>query len=275
MKKNTDVEAITKQLEQGVKDLFESGSYAEYLEFMARFTDYSANNCLLIYLQKPDASLVAGYKAWQSKFNRQVKKGEKGIKILAPCPHKFKKLVVDPEGNEVETEVKYMTFRAISVFDISQTEGEDVPSICRMLDGEVEGFDDLLEKLKGLAPVPVGFEEIKTGANGYFHPGEKRIAIKTGMSEVQTLKTLVHEIAHSKLHDQENGEEKDASGRTKEVQAESVAYTVLSFLGLDASEYSFGYIAGWSAGKECKELAASMEVIRRTAGEIIEGLRAA
>ena len=275
MKKNTDVEAITKQLEQGVKELFESGSYTEYLDFMARFTDYSANNCLLIYLQKPDASLVAGYRAWQSKFKRQVKKGEKGIKILAPCPHKFMKLVVDPEGNEVETEVKYMTFRAISVFDISQTEGEDVPSICRTLDGEVENYSELLEKLKGLSPVPVGFEEIKTGANGYFHFAEKRIALKTGMSEIQTLKTLVHEIAHAKLHDKENGVEKDADGRTKEVQAESVAYTVLSFLGLDASEYSFGYIAGWSAGKECKELAASMEVIRRTAGEIIEGLRAA
>ena len=270
MKKN--VEEITKQLEEGVKSLFESNDYADYLKFMSKFYKYSANNCLLIYLQMPEASLVAGYKAWQAKFKRQVKKGAKGITILAPCPHKMKKLVVDADGNETEKEIQGTTYRAVSVFDISQTDGDDVPSICKTLDGSVENYEEIFDKLIKISPVRVVFENIGGGANGYYNFVEQKIAVKSGMSELQTIKTIVHEIAHAKLHNKDDGEQKDADSRKKEVQAESVAYTVLSFLGLDASDYSFGYVAGWSKGKDCKELSDSMEAIRKTAGSIIDEL---
>ena len=270
-----DIKEITEKLEQGVKDVFEGAEYKAYLDFMSKFYDYSVNNTILIFMQKPEASLVAGYKAWQTKFKRQVRKGEKGITILAPCPHKFKKEVEDEDGNKVEKEIQYTTFRAISVFDISQTDGEEIPSIVTELSGEVEDFNELLEKLQTLSPVPVSFEDIQSGAKGYYSHAELRIAVKEGMSEQQTIKTLIHEIAHAMLHNRESGEEKDADRNTKEVQAESVAYTVCHSLGLDTSDYSFGYVAGWSKGKEVKELKASMEVIRKTAKAIIEDLRAA
>ena len=270
-----DIKDITEQLEQGVKDVFESERYKAYLDFMGKFYNYSVNNSILIWMQKPEASLVAGYQTWQKKFKRQVRKGEKGITILAPCPHKFKKEVEDENGNLVEKEIQYTSFRATTVFDISQTDGDEVPTLCNDLTGEVENYEELLNALKALAPVPVDFEEIKTGAKGYYSHTEHRIVINEGMSEQQTIKTLIHEIAHSFLHEKENGEEKDADRNTKEVQAESVAYTVCKMLGIDTSEYSFEYVAGWSKGKEVKELNASMEVIRRTAKNIIEGLRAA
>lgn len=269
-----NVKEITEQLEQGVKDLFASDKYAEYLSFMGRFYNYSAGNCLLIWLQNPSASLVAGYKAWQTKFKRQVKKGEKGIKILAPCPHKITKTARDEDGNLVEKELRWTTFRAVSVFDVSQTEGEDIPEIVSELTGDVDGYEELVAKLTALSPVPVGYEDIQDGAKGYYNPVEKRIAIKTGMPESQTVKTLVHEISHAILHNRESGEEKDANRRAKEVQAESVAYTVCSALGLDTADYSFGYVAGWSEGKDVKELSASMDIIRKTAEEIIEGVSA-
>lgn len=262
-----DIKEITKQLEQGVKDVFESDKYKEYLDFMTKFYNYSVNNIMLIMMQKPEASLVAGYKTWQTKFKRQVKKREKGITILAPCSHKK---IVEQDGEEKE--FFWTSFRAVKVFDISQTEGEAVPSYISTLTGEVEHYDDLMEKLKNVSPVPVGFEKMKR-ANGYFHIEEKRIAIKDGMSEQQTIKTLIHEISHAILHDKENGSEKDANGNTREIQAESVAYTVCSILGLDTSDYSFGYVAGWSKDKEAKELNASMEVIRKTAKQIIDGLQ--
>lgn len=270
-----DINEITKQLETGVKEVYESGKYKAYLDFMSKFYNYSFNNTVLIFMQKPDASLVAGYKAWQQKFKRQVRKGEKGLTILAPCPHKMKKEVEDENGKKVEKEITWTTYRAVSVFDISQTDGEEVPKLASELTAGVENFTELFDKLASLSPVPVGFEEIKTGAKGYFNTVEKRIAIKEGMAEQQTIKTLIHEIGHAILHDRETGEEKEADERTREVQAESIAYVVCSSLGLDTSDYSFGYVASWSGGKEVKELTASMEVIKKTAGQIIEALRAA
>lgn len=271
MKKN--IEEITKQLEEGVKGVYEGDGYKTFLDVMSKFYNYSANNCVLIAMQMPTATLVAGYRSWENKFNRHVKKGEKAIKILAPIPHKFKKMIENEDGEQVEKEVQYTTFRAVPVFDISQTEGDDLPSIVKELDGSVDGFKNLFERLESISPVPVCFEDITGGANGYFSHAKKMIAIRQGMSEQQTVKTLIHEIAHALLHDKETGAEKDADKRTKEVQAESVAYTVCSWLGLDTSDYSFGYVAGWSEGKDVKELTASMEVIRKTAKEVIEGLQ--
>lgn len=269
-----DIKEITERLEAGVKEIFESGRFGEYLEFMGRFHEYSAGNCLLIMLQRPDASLVAGYRAWQTKFKRNVKKGEKGIQILAPRVHKVKKAVEDPDGSIEEKEITYTTFVSTTVFDISQTEGEELPTLAKKIQGSVEEFEELKSKLIALAPVPVDFIEIQGSANGYYNIAEKKIAVQTGMSEVQTIKTMIHEISHSMLHG-DAGEEEKADRRTKEVQAESVAFTVCSALGLDTSDYSFGYVAGWSSGKDVRELSASMEVIRRTAQLILEGLRAA
>lgn len=269
-----DINEITQQLETGVKEVYESGKYKAYLDFMSKFYNYSLNNTILIFMQKPDASLVAGYKKWQ-ELKRQVRKGEKGLTILAPCPHKMKKEVEDENGNKEVKEIKWNTYRAVSVFDISQTDGEEVPKLASELTDSVENFTELFDKLTSLSPVPVGFEEIKTGAKGYFSHDEKRIAIKEGMAEQQTIKTLIHEIGHAILHDRETGEEKEADKNTREVQAESIAYVVCSSLGLDTSDYSFGYVASWSGGKEVKELTASMEVIKKTSGQIIEALRAA
>lgn len=270
-----DINEITEKLETGVKEVYTSEKYKAYLDFMSKFYDYSVNNTILIFMQMPEASLVAGYKAWQTKFKRQVRKGEKGLTILAPCPHKMKKEVEDENGKKVEKEVTWTTYRAVSVFDISQTDGEEIPTIAKELTDSVENYEELFKKLTEISPVPVGFEEIKTGAKGYFSHVDKRIALKEGMAEQQTIKTLIHEISHAILHDKETGEEAEADRNTKEVQAESIAYVVCSSLGLDTSDYSFGYVAGWSGSKEAKELTASMEIIKKTAGTIIEALRAA
>lgn len=272
--KNSGIEEITKKLEQGVVEVFDSEKYKEYLAFVSKFYSYSVNNSILIWMQKPDASLVAGFKAWQTKFNRNVKKGEHGIKILAPIPHKFTKTEKDEDGNETEKVINYTSFRAITVFDISQTEGDDVPKFVTDLEGNVERFEELVEHLINLAPCPVSFESFDSPAKGYYDHGENRIVVQPDMSEAQKLKTLIHEISHAILHG-EDGEQKEADRHTKEVQAESIAYTVCSALGLDTSEYSFGYVASWSNGKEVKELTASMDVIRKTAAEMIETLRAA
>lgn len=273
--KDNKIEEITKKLEEGVKGIYEGDGYKAFLDVMSKFHTYSVNNCILIAMQKPEATQVAGFKSWQKNFKRSVKKGEKAIKILAPIPHKFTKEIENEDGEKVQKEIQYMIFRAISVFDISQTEGEELPSICKMLEGSVEGFQSLIDKLESLSPVPVAYEPISGGANGYYNHATNSIVVDAGLSEQQTIKTLIHEIAHSILHNKDNGDEKDADKNTKEVQAESVAYTVCNWLGLDTSEYSFGYVAGWSAGREIKELTASMEVIRKTAGEIIEGLEGA
>ena len=269
MKNN--IKEITDQLEQGVKEVFESDKYKEYLDFMSKFYNYSVNNIILIMTQMPEASLIAGYKAWQTKFNRQVRKGEKGITILAPCPHKK---MIEQDGEEKE--ITWTSFRAVKVFDLSQTDGDEVPTGCTdKLTGEVQNYNQLISQLKDISPVPVYFEKIRGIVNGLFNTVDKKIVIDEDLSEKQTVKTMIHEIAHAILHDRDSGEEKDADRSTCEVQAESVAYTVCKMIGIDASDYSFGYVAGWGSGREVKELTANMEVIRKTAKHIFDGLQAA
>ena len=256
------VKEITAKLEQGVRDILDSAKWTEYLKTMSKFHNYSANNCLLIVMQCPTASLVAGYKTWQKEFKRNVKKGEKAIKILAPMQRKY--IDKDEDGNEIE--VKYTVYRAVPVFDYSQTDGEPLKSMVTELKGDADA--DLIEKLVKASPVPVTFKDFDAPAYGYYsHDGE--IVVRDSIDSKQKVKTLVHEIAHSILHC-EDGEQAEADRRTREVQAESVAYVVLNYLGIDTSEYSFGYIASWGSGKETKELQASLEVIRKTAGGIID-----
>lgn len=266
-----DIKEITEQLERGVKDVFESDKYKDYLDFMGKFYNYSVNNIILIMLQKPNASLIAGYKAWQTKFKRQVKKGEKGITILAPCPHK----IIKEDENGEEKEIRWTSFRPVKVFDVSQTDGEDIPTYIQPLSGDVTEYQKLIERLLSASPAPISFEDVEGSAYGCYNTLERRIEVQKGMSELQTVKTMIHEISHAFLHDQEDGTAKEADRNTREVQAESVAYTVCNMLGLDTSDYSFSYVAGWSRGKEVKELTASMELIRSTAKDILERLEAA
>lgn len=271
-----DIKEITKRLEEGVKETLNSDKFQDYLTFMGKFYNYSFGNTVLIWIQRPDATHVAGYKAWSTKFKRQVRKGEKGITIMAPIPRKFKTEKQNAVTGELEeVEVSYTAFKATTVFDISQTDGDEIPTICDELTGCVDNFADMVDKLQAAAPVPVSFEDMDTDAYGCYKLYEKRIIVQSGLSQLQTVKTLIHEIAHSILHAKDTGPEKDADHFTREVQAESVAYTVCSMLGLDTSGYSFEYVAGWSKGKEVKELMESMEVIRRTAKEIYEGVTAA
>ena len=282
---------ITDRLEQGIMELFDSDRYKEYLRVMSKFHNYSFNNTLLIAMQKPDASLVAGFQSWKNNFKRNVVKGEKGIKILAPSPFKIKqemekidpatqKPVIGADGKPVkeEKEITIPAFKVVSVFDVSQTEGKELPDIAvDMLTGDVECFKDVFAALEKTSPVPIGFEKIEGNSHGYYHLEEKRIAIDEGMSELQTIKTAIHEIAHAKLHDIDpNAPKEEQAGRpdrrTREVQAESVAYAVCQHYGLDTSDYSFGYIAGWSSGRELDELKSSLETIRSTAAEIINSI---
>ncbi len=281
------VKEITAQLEAGVKDLFHSERYQDYLKAMSKFHDYSLNNTLLIVMQKPDASLVAGFNKWRDEFERHVKRGEKGIKILAPAPYKIKKELekLDPDGKPIigedgkpvteQKEITIPAFKVVSVFDVSQTDGKEIPDIAvDSLTGSVEQYEDFFKALEQTSPVPVGFERIESGAHGYYHNAEKRIALNEGESELQTIKTLIHEIAHAKLHDIDlnappEQQQERPSRRTREVEAESIAYTVCQHFGLDTSDYSFGYVAGWSSDKDIKELKASLETIRATASELI------
>ena len=282
---------ITDRLEQGITELFDSERYKEYLRVMSKFHNYSFNNTLLIAMQKPDASLIAGFSAWKNNFGRNVMKGQKGIKILAPSPFKIKKEMekIDPQTQKAiigkdgkpvteEKEITIPAFKVVSVFDVSQTEGREIPDIAvNMLTGDVEHYKDVFAALEKTSPVPVGFEKIEGGAHGYYHLEDKRIALDEGMSELQTLKTLIHEIAHAKLHDIDlNAPLEDLENRpdrrTREVQAESIAYTVCQHYGLDTSDYSFGYVAGWSAGRELAELKSSLETIRSAAAEIINSI---
>ena len=278
---------ITERLEQGIQAIFESERYKEYLRVMSKFHDYSLNNTLLIAMQKPDASLVAGFSAWKNKFERSVKKGEKGIKIIAPSPFKVKqemekidpdtqKPVVGRDGKPIteEREITIPAYKVVSVFDVSQTEGKEIPDIsAENLVADVEQYEDFFKALEKTSPVPIAFEQIEGGANGYYHLEDKRIAIDEGISELQTLKTAIHEIAHARLHDVDLNAPKDEQNRvdrrTREVQAESVAYAVCQHFGLDTSEYSFAYVAGWSSGKEMSELKASLETIQAEAKELI------
>ena len=284
---------ITDRLEQGITELFDSERYKEYLRVMSRFHNYSFNNTLLIAMQKPDASLVAGFSSWKNTHGRNVKRGEKGIKILAPSPYKIRREMekIDPQtqqpvigkdGKPVteEREITIPAYKVVSVFDVSQTEGRELPDIAvDELAGDVDRYKDFFAALEQTSPVPIGFENIEGNSHGYYHLEEKRIAIQEGMSELQTLKTAIHEIAHAKLHDIDlNAPKEDLADRpdrrTREVQAESVAYTVCQHYGLDTSDYSFGYVAGWSSGRELSELKSSLETIRRAAAEIIDSIDA-
>lgn len=288
------VQEITDKLEEGLKELFESEKYKTYLSTMSKFHNYSFNNTLLITMQKPEATLVAGYKAWQKNFERHVNKGEKAIRILAPAPYKIKEerdkldpvtgeMMFDENGmpQKEQVEVTIPAFRAVSVFDVSQTDGKPIPELeAQELLSTVEGYEDFVQALMNVAPVPIGFEDIPGDSKGYFHTEEKRIAVQENMSESQTLKTMVHEVAHSMLHNKEINRddlmEAPAKDRnTKEVEAESVAYTVCQHFGIDTSDYSFGYIAGWSSGKDMKELKSSLDTIRKTASELITGIEGA
>ena len=281
-----DMDSIMQSLESGVEELFTSNRYQEFLKTMAKFHNYSFNNTMLIAMQRPDATLVTSYKNWQS-MGRQVMKGEKGITIIAPAPYKKmkEKEVLDenqrpimgtdgkPKTEQVEVTVPH--FKAVTVFDIAQTSGEPIQTLApELLTAAVQDFDSFMQAIQKISPVPIRFDEIDDNANGYYHNADKEIVIKKGLSESQTLKTAIHETVHAKLHDREImeslGVEKDRL--TKEVEAESVAYCVCSSFGLDTSDYSFPYIAGWSSSREMKEMKASMDVIRKTAGEMIDQL---
>ena len=281
-----DMDSIMQSLESGVEELFTSNRYQEFLKTMAKFHNYSFNNTMLIAMQRPDATLVTSYKNWQS-MGRQVMKGEKGITIIAPAPYKKmkEKEVLDenqrpimgtdgkPKTEQVEVTVPH--FKAVTVFDIAQTSGEPIQTLApELLTAAVQDFDSFMQAIQKISPVPIRFDEIDGNANGYYHNADKEIVIEKGLSESQTLKTAIHETAHAKLHDKEImeslGVEKDRL--TKEVEAESIAYCVCSSFGLDTSDYSFPYIAGWSSSREMKEMKASMDVIRKTAGEMIDQL---
>ena len=278
---------ITDRLEQGIAELFDSERYREYLKVMSKFHNYSFRNTVLIAMQKPDASLLAGFSAWKNNFERNVMRGQKGIKIIAPSPYKIKqemqkidphtqKPVIGKDGKPVteEKEVTIPAYKVVSVFDVSQTEGKELPDIAvDELTGDVDRYKDFFAALEKTSPVPIAFENIEGGSHGYYHLEDKRIAINEGMSELQTLKTAIHEIAHAKLHDVDLNAPPEQQNRvdrhTCEVEAESVAYTVCQHFGLDTSDYSFGYVAGWSSGKEMTELKASLETIQTTAKELI------
>ena len=284
---------ITDRLEQGIAELFDSERYKEYLKVMSKFHNYSFRNTVLIAMQKPDASLVAGFSAWKNNFERNVMRGQKGIKIIAPSPYKIKqemqkidphtqKPIIGKDGKPVteEKEITIPAYKVVSVFDVSQTEGKELPDIAvDELTGDVDRYKDFFAALEKTSPVPIAFENIEGGSHGYYHLEDKRIAINEGMSELQTLKTAIHEIAHAKLHDIDLNAPKDeqqphVDRRTREVEAESVAYTVCQHYGLDTSDYSFGYVAGWSSGRELSELKSSLETIRSAAAEIINSIDA-
>ena len=270
--------AIQQKLEDGVREIFSSEKYREYISAMSKFPRYSINNCILIASQLPEASLVCGFRKWQTEFNRTVNKGEHGIMILAPIKGKTEveedvfdennRAVVDENGNQKTEKVmrEYQTFRPVYVFDVSQTSGDPVPTLATELDENVDSFEEMKEVLISISPVPISFEVINGGANGYYSPTAGKIVIDERLPQLQMLKTMVHEIAHATLG---HGSKEDKWDRqTKEVQAESVAYWVTQMIGLDTSEYSFGYISGWSKDKEISELKESLDVIKQTADKI-------
>ena len=281
------VKEITDKLEAGVAQMMNSDSFKNYLKVMARFHNYSLNNTILIALQDPKATLIAGYTAWQKNFGRQVMKGEKAIRILAPTPYKKKMevAVIDPSTGQArmnpdgtkQTELKEVmvpAFKVVNVFDVRSTEGKPLPSIgVNELTGDVQQYEMFFEALKRSCPVPIAFEQIDSGAKGYYRTVDHRIALQEGMSQVQTIKTLIHEMTHQKLHSMDPKEmppeEPRLTRNAKEVEAESVAYTVAQHFGIETSDYSFAYIAGWSAGKETPELKASLDRIRKAADEMI------
>ena len=291
------LQEITAGIEQGIKELFESEKYMRYLSVMSKFHRYSVNNTMLIYMQKPEATLVAGFNKWKNQFARHVKKGEHGITIIAPTPYK-KKIeemkrdpdthapILDADGKTVmeEKEIEIPMFRPVKVFDVSQTDGKPLPELASSLSGTVPHYEAFLEALRRSAPVPIEFEPMAANTDGYFSPDQQRISIREGMSEVQTVSATVHEIAHSKLHNRQKMQETAAAGdnapdqpkpkdrRTEEVEAESISYAVCQYFGIQTGENSFGYIASWSKGKELKELRASLETINKTSCELINDI---
>ena len=336
------LQEITAGIEQGIKELFESEKYMRYLSVMSKFHRYSVNNTMLIYMQRPDATLVAGFNKWKNQFERHVKKGEHGITIIAPTPYK-KKIeemkrdpdtqapILDADGKAImeEKEIEIPMFRPVKVFDVNQTDGKPLPELASSLSGTVPHYEAFIEALRRSAPVPIEFEPMAANMDGYFSSEQQRIAIREGMSEVQTVSAAVHEVAHSKLHDPKKYEaeptwkivmvsgggtkhdyrldfateaeaeqaatedgwryvdenrfewrlevevdltamKQAAKNRnTEEVEAESISYAVCQYFGLETGENSFGYIAGWSQGKELKELRASLEIINKTSCELI------
>ncbi len=284
-KKDQDqVTELTERLEEGIKGMMNSEDYRQYLKTMSKFTNYSFNNTMLIALQCPEASYVAGYKSWQSNFDRHVNKGEKGIKILAPSPYKVQKEqdkigtdgkpVLGKDGSPLKekVEVTIPAYKAINVWDVSQTSGKDLPEIVHQLDGSVEGYRDLIQAIERYSPAPISYEDTGSHTNGFFRPADNTIVVQSGMSEAQTCKTALHETAHAILHNKDADKSIAPDHRTKEVQAESVAYTISQYYGIDTNDYSFGYVAGWSSDKDLKELKSSMETIRQTARDMISGI---
>lgn len=281
--RKAEMEEITSKLEKGVKEIFDGANYQQYLNFCAKLPRYSVNNQILIMMQKPDATMCQSFTNWK-EVNRHVRKGEKGIRILAPAPYKMQKeqdkvdasgkAVLDKDGEPVKetVEVTINAFKPVSTFDISQTEGEPVPTQgVDELTGSVEGYETLLVAIKEVVPVPITFEQIDSGAKGFYHLEENRIVVQVGMSEAQTVKTLLHEASHQALHSKEamDSSEEKKSKSQKETEAESVAYVVCQHYGIDTSDYSFPYVATWSADKEVPELKASLDTIRRTASALI------
>ena len=278
-----EMDEITVKLEKGVKDIFTTDSYKDYLNFCAKLPRYSVNNQILIMMQKPEATMCQSFSGWK-EMNRHVLKGEKGIRILAPAPYKMEreqdkldgsgKPILDKDGEPVKekVEVTINAFKPVSTFDVSQTEGDPIPTIgVAELTGTVDGYKTLLDALKDVIPVPITFENIESGAKGYFHVEDNRIAVQEGMSEAQTVKTILHEAAHQALHSKEaqDASSEQKSKNQKETEAESVAYIVCQHYGIDTSDYSFGYVASWSEGKEVPELKASLDTIRKTASDLI------
>ena len=278
-----EMDEITVKLEKGVKDIFTTDSYKDYLNFCAKLPRYSVNNQILIMMQKPEATMCQSFSGWK-EMNRHVLKGEKGIRILAPAPYKMEreqdkldgsgKPILDKDGEPVKekVEVTINAFKPVSTFDVSQTDGDPIPTIgVAELTGTVDGYKTLLDALKDVIPVPITFENIESGAKGYFHVEDNRIAVQEGMSEAQTVKTILHEAAHQALHSKEaqDASSEQKSKNQKETEAESVAYIVCQHYGIDTSDYSFGYVAGWSEGKEVPELKASLDTIRKTASDLI------
>ena len=281
---------VTDKLEAGVTEVFEGGRFADYLQTMSRFHHYSFGNILLIAMQFPGASQVAGFNDWKKKFGRNVKKGEKGIKILAPCIFEAveEREKLDPVSQRPMTDssgkpmvehrrVEAKRFKVVTVFDVSQTEGKELPEIAPVLTGDVAQYEHIIGTLAKLSPVPIVFEDFPEQGHGYFSHTEGRIVVRPGMSQAQTLKTMIHEIAHAKLHDEPDVLDpipmKDKKNRsTREVEAESVAYVVCQHLGVDTSGYSLGYVAGWITGKGTPELKAALDTIRSTAAELIDGI---
>lgn len=283
--KNDKIQELTEKLQTGIQELYDSDKYRDYLRTMAKFHHYSFNNSLLIWAQRPDATAVAGYRAWQTKFERTVNPGAKGIMIYEPSSYKrtLREVVTDEDGNPVldkdgtkvtrAVEKTFPTFKVGYVFCYEDTNGpKPLPSIVSIIDKDVSNFDEVFAALQKVSPAPIRFDSVDGGANGYYNLLKREIVVKDTLPQAQKIKTAVHEVAHSILHDKIDGLDQEATKREMEVSAESVAFVVCSYLGLDTSEYSFGYVGGWSAGKELKELQMKMEIIRKAANTIISGI---